>query len=380
MTAPIDEWDLDALPTRGRSSSVFEEAPLTRGRGNAISQGTVAADQAKQRLGVIYLFSTMYVDGKDIPYAATTRGRSNAIDLSLQTKTQKVAGQILEYLQRAAEWIKAKIAAALDYFDSNIELIIAGVVGATAISLSSELTALAKKATPIFGSAVDALKGVDKAFTNAKALFDSWITGACAQVSEGHPAVIVDGIRRGMKASLFDGLFQAAKGATSVAGEFVTLGAGKIALTVIGAVEKLIKAIWRAIESSKMAKFFAEAENHWLNRGGADSIHLDQRRFVEWYKPYAMSVPLIAAVALLSGICGDKMAYLAMYQKDLTVVTADQFRLGSEALDSMKPWCAKYVKDSGMELVSNNAMLAKMLKLPEAKQTEMLSQVLAAAT
>jgi hypothetical protein len=380
MTAPIDEWDLDALPVRGRSESVFEPSLPTRGRSATVTSGTGLADQAKQRLGVIFLFSTMYANGQDIPYAAVTRGRSGAVDLSLQTKTQALKGKVLEYLQRAADFVKAKIRAALDYFDNDIETKIGDLIVKAGDFLAKQLSEAYKTMAPIVGSAMDSLGGLDKAFTNAKALFDTWITSKSAKVAEGHPAVIVDSLRAAMKASLFEGLYETAKGAVGIAGEVATLGAAKIAMIVLKVVEGLIKAIWRAVEGSKITKFFAEAENHWINRTAADAIHLDQRKFVEWYKPYAMSVPAIAAMALISGICGDKMAYLQMYQKDLSVVTADQFRRGAESLDAMKPWAKKYLKDSGIELASNNAMISKLLAVAETKQTEMLSQVMAAVS
>ena len=72
MTIPIsgsgddDEWNLDNLPSRGRSESVSEWDMPTRGRAVAVDYGHLAAANNQNRLGVVWLFSKIYVDEKPV--------------------------------------------------------------------------------------------------------------------------------------------------------------------------------------------------------------------------------------------------------------------------------------------------------------------------
>jgi hypothetical protein len=395
MTSPIgnggDEWDLSNLPSRGRSGSVSEDAwwdldsMPQRGRSAAIDAGHLAAANAQNRLGIIWLFSKIELGVPEWSYG--TRDRSDAI-VGPPTKWAIVADKISGWVRDLVNYIKQKLESVMKVFDDHGPEIIGGAYVATLIATT--LQALypawqeaAKAAAPIVGELDTFVTGVGTTFTASKALFDTWITSSCAAIVDGAPSVIVETLRGTMKRSLAKGLYDTISSGLKITGAFITAGTSSVAEKVVGVIAKIITKIvttyLNAKEESLMKKFLGEAELAWINRDASDAIHKDHKKFVDWYKPVAVAAPCIAAITLLSHICGDKVAYLAMYQDRLESVSQSAFEGSVSALDALKPWAKEYVTERGFPFATSDRMVRALLQFPMTPPTDMATTIMSEA-
>jgi hypothetical protein len=76
----------------------------------------------------------------------------------------------------------------------------------------------------------------------------------------------------------------------------------------------------------------------------------------------------LAMLALNSGICGDKMHFLQMFQDDTRVISQASFDAGVKYVDELKIWSSGYLKDAGFNFVSNDAMTTGLIKLATSHQ------------
>ena len=71
---------------------------------------------------------------------------------------------------------------------------------------------------------------------------------------------------------------------------------------------------------------------------------------------------MLACLTLTSGICGDKMTYLAMYNDDGKALEDSVFLKGAAGIDALKQWGSDYLAKSGYEFHTSDSFLSKMLK------------------
>lgn len=163
-----------------------------------------------------------------------------------------------------------------------------------------------------------------------------------------------------MTLSLFEGLYQTMKGAGALAMDVVGFGAGAIVNLCVSATELVVKFIWRLVETVRINAFCAQARGHWENSQSLDAIHRRPFAFSEWYRDYALNIPLISVLTLNTGICGDKMRYLSMF-KSGGQISSNDFQNGVRFLDNLKPWGADYIKSAGYSLRSGGDVLVDRL-------------------
>ena len=58
--------------------------------------------------------------------------------------------------------------------------------------------------------------------------------------------------------------------------------------------------------------------------------------FNQWLKGYSLSLPVLPVLALNTGITGNKVLFLQMYQSNDQVVSQSQFDAGVSYLDGLK--------------------------------------------
>jgi hypothetical protein len=126
-------------------------------------------------------------------------------------------------------------------------------------------------------------------------------------------ATVVDSIKRAMTLSLFEGLWDTLKSSGKLAVGIVSFGAGTLINLLIAAGELLIKFIWRLVETIRINRFCGMAREYWDNHLSPDSIHRRPFAFSDWYRSYALNIPFISVLTLNTGICGDKMRWLTMF-------------------------------------------------------------------
>lgn len=256
------------------------------------------------------------------------------------------------------EAIRVKLEGLFDSFVEKIKQLLQakfGTIEDAAGTIKQLIKALAQlvaaKAAPFIGSGLDVVKScattLDASFTK----FRTWKESKGVEVAQGHPTTVVDSINRSMTAAVFAGLYDMLKGAGSLAMDATAFGAGGLVNLIISAVELVIKFIWRLGETVRFNRFCAEAREYYENSRNADALHRHPFAFSDWYRSYALNLPLIAVLTLNTGICGDKMRYLTMFNGDAQI-TSDQFQAGVRFLDNLKPWGAQYIRDAGFEIRS----------------------------
>jgi hypothetical protein len=220
-------------------------------------------------------------------------------------------------------------------------------IGSVHNLISVLVSALASKAAPIVGGAMQIVTGLTQTIDRGMTNFKAWKAGKGVVLAEGHPAAVVSAITLAMKASLFEGLWTTLKGATSI-GLSAMAGISAIVDMIIAGVEMIVKVMWRLIECHKLKAFCAEAASHWRQNTGLD-FAAKPFAFNSWYRKSSLFMPAIPILTLNSGLCGDKMVWLQMFNdkaSGIVPIGQDQFDQGVAYIDGhLKPWGAKYLKD-----------------------------------
>lgn len=281
------------------------------------------------------------------------RDALRAAELANRPFVQKVKDKLKEWFYLLVDKVKEKIK---EKFAS-----LEGIAGTIKQVVDGCLTLFAAKAAPFFGAGKDIVAGLGKTIDAAVTRFKTWKDGHDVEIAEGHPATVVQSITRAMTLSLFDGLWNTLKGAGALAMDIVGFGAGGLVNLIISASEMLIKFIWRLAETVSINKFCGMAREYWNNHQSESSIHRHPFAFSEWYRKYALNIPLISVLTLNTGICGDKMRYLTMFNSGGKMIGSNEFQRGVQFLDNLKPWGARYIKDLGYDLRSNGDILVDKL-------------------
>jgi hypothetical protein len=210
---------------------------------------------------------------------------------------------------------------------------------------------IASKAAPFVGSGLDIVKSCATTLDASYTRFRTWKEGRDVEMAQGHPTTVVDSITRAMNVAVFSGLYDMLKGAGALAMDITAFGAGGLVNLIISAIELIVKFVWRLAETIRFNKFCAMAREYYENSKSADSIHKHPFAFADWYRSYALNLPLIAILTLNTGICGDKMRYLTMFNNGAEIST-ESFQAGVRFLDNLKPWGAQYIQDAGFDIRS----------------------------
>jgi hypothetical protein len=280
------------------------------------------------------------------------RDADRAAQLASRPMVQKIKDKLKEWFDLLVE----KVMSTLREKFGTVE----GMAGTVKQVVNGCVTLFAAKAAPFVGTGLEITSAVGKTIDAAVTRFKAWKKGQHVELAKGHPATIMASITRAMTMSLFEGLWAALKGAGALAMDIVSFGAGGLINLLIAAGELLIKFIWRLVETVRINDFCAMAREYWNNHRSADSIHRRPFAFSEWYRSYAVNIPFIAVLTLNSGICGDKMRYLTMFNSG-GQISSEDFQVGVRFLDNLKPWGANYLKDCGYNIRSNGDILVDKL-------------------
>lgn len=256
-----------------------------------------------------------------------------------------------------------------EWFDMLVEKVVTmleerfGTIAGIAATVKSLVLALvgivAKEAAPFVKQGLDLARSVGQTIKAAITRFKTWADGRKVEIALGHPSTVVDSITRAMTVSLFQGLWGVLKGAGGIAMQATSFGSAAIVNMVIAASELLFKFIWKLGETIHFNRFCNEARGYWENQGEG-GLHRHPFAFSEWYRAAALNHPLIATLTLCTGICGDKMRYLAMYSGGRQISSAE-FQAGVQHLDNLKAWGSDYIAGSGFRIRAAGDVLVEKL-------------------
>lgn len=341
---------------KGIVNKVGKSAGILGGIGNKVEDRLISKTQAKNiSLSADAMPSVEAgANATLVTSEQLLRQAEQASQLAARSNTQIVKDKLQEWfdmlVQKVQEIIKQKFGT-VEGIASMVKTLVRGIVAA-----------VAAKAAPLVGAGLDIARGVGKTIDAAITRFRAWKEARDVEVAHGHPAVIVQSITRAMTLSLFEGLYQTMKGAAALSMDAVGFGAGAIVNMVVSATELVVKFIWRLVEVVRMNAFCTEARGYWENSHSQDALHRRPFAFTEWYRGFALNIPLIPVLTLNTGICGDKMRYLTMFKAGGSeAISSNDFRNGVRFLDNLKPWGAEYIKSTGYTLRSAGDVLVDRL-------------------
>jgi hypothetical protein len=210
--------------------------------------------------------------------------------------------------------------------------------------------------------AQDLFKGLVNMADAASTRIKSYMLSRKVTIMSGHPATVVQSIKTAMNLGILQGLWETLKGAGNVALAVSTWGTAMIVGVVTAIFEMVVKLIWRLVEISKMNRIFEEARQLWRDREGAQALHKRPFAFHEWYYDRAIHCPPIAILTLNSGICGDKMVYLSMFNSQNQPITTEEFQNGVRYLDHMRVYGVGYLESCGYSFYGSDAISNSLLQ------------------
>ena len=217
-----------------------------------------------------------------------------------------------------------------------------------------------KSLVPFASQALDLVQGLANLGDATVKKVKAWYAGRNVHVIAGHPDLAIQAIRRAMNLSLFEGLYQTLKGGAALGATVASYGAAHIVSIFVSVAEAVTRMIYRLCEISIMRHFFEEAAVEWKNREAANAIFKDVTRFSEWYGDAALKTPPVAVLTLISGICGDKMRWLRMFD-GTSVITQKEFKKGVNFIDGLKSYGAQYLQEANFKFSSRDALVGSLI-------------------
>lgn len=211
---------------------------------------------------------------------------------------------------------------------------------------------------PFVGAAIDLGRGVFETVSGIKDRLEAYFLSSKFVVAQGHPALIADSIEKQMNWAIGAGMFSVIKGGAKLGMTFMTAGASVIIDAVAAGLEFATKFMLRLVEGHAIKKFLADVADACRTKVGGDparpAIVHDTTAFNDLFKRGCAASPCISMVTLNSGITGDQMMYMKMFDDTSTpaMVSGDSFNSATAYFTSLKQHGRNYVRASGFAFSS----------------------------
>jgi hypothetical protein len=342
---------------------------------------------ANARLGILYLFSTMtwnenfftFITRGVLDFTGEGNGQravrttdaskwlpgsgADPTDPVRADATNQLAAHLESLARKLAETIAERLpAAAGQKYTANDVLQMWDSVPGGFKFLCRHLARQALKQFPVLADAKNLIGGLVEATSVGLDRYRAYANARTVAILPGAPTSTIDGIKRAMDLNIASGTYDVLKGAGGLA--LTSLSAGTVSTVVnvaFSVVEALVTLSWRAHDYFHLNAFRTEAKEHWAAREGKNPLHARPSAFNDWYRPMALRVPVVSCLTLMSGVCGDKMRLLRMFNEEGEVMTQANFAAGVKYLDRLKSWGTSYLADVGYRFSSEDPVLAKLI-------------------
>ena len=230
-------------------------------------------------------------------------------------------------------------------------------------------------AVPFLGGAIDVATGIKDTTVACYHRYIAYTLGKGVVLNEGHPGVIAASIERAMNLGIGKGLYDTFKGAGNLAMQGASFGGAAVVSAVIAGCELIAKVVYRLWEASGMRTFFEDCKEKWIAK---DKIYEGSADFTKWYSKAAYALPCLSALAVNSGITGDKMAYLNMFTDgglQKTTITQAKFDQGASYIEKLKSWSLAYLEDTGYDFDSKDTFVKSLLKRTITSKKPVLTEI-----
>lgn len=287
------------------------------------------------------------------------------------TLWEKIKKYLSDYAKKIFELLKAKYS---DFYNSTSLEKFETIWGAVAKVVNGVAGKVFVSAAPLIGGAIDIATGIKDTTVACYHRYMAYSLGKGVVLNEGHPGVIASSIERAMNFGIGKGLYDTFKGAGNIAMQATSFGAATIVSVVIAGCELLAKVVYRLWETSGMKSFFDDCKKRWAAK---DKIYENAADFTEWYSKAAAALPCLSALAINSGITGDKMSYLSMFTDGTQKVAIGQakFDQGVGYIEKLKSWSVGYLETTGYEFDSTDPLVLGLLKRVIASKKPVLTEL-----
>jgi len=213
---------------------------------------------------------------------------------------------------------------------------------------------------PFVGAAFDLFSALKDSIEGISARVTAAYHRSKFIVMPGHPQMIADGIEKQMNWAIGKGLFGVLKSGAKIGAAVMSVGASTIGDILASAFEFVIKFVLRYFEGSQMRMFVDIARKHLeIKRKGPDGVErpaiaYDTTRFNHLFSFGCDASPCVPMLTLNSGITGDQMMFMKMFDDTdaHNVVDQETFNHATEYFNLLKGTGRDYLRDSGFQFTS----------------------------
>jgi hypothetical protein len=222
------------------------------------------------------------------------------------------------------------------------------------------ISKVAASALPFVSAGINIVNGIGATAKGCYDRYQAYTMGKGVELNAGHPGVIADSIKSSMNMMIGKGLYATFRGVGEVVAAAFTGGASAVIMLVVTGCEILAKLVQRIWEIVGMRSFFHTARDRYAK---GEAGYSDVNDFTLWYRKAATWLPCLSALAINSGITGDKMMYLMMFKDrgQREVIGQAEFNQGVEYLELLKDWSHDYLTQAGYEFTSPDAFVKTLL-------------------
>jgi len=318
------------------------------------------ADMANARLGAIYLLANLQVKtsstllakgiyrlyegakGTKTVAEAVAPGAVEATASFWSTLTEHVK---IDFPSTSGGWVSE----ALDEAQKVLFPTIVQEVGGILVSVKNVVT------------------GTKKAIENFRRLarLEELLDGV--NIMEGAPSIIAERVTQLVSDDAWDGVATAAVSAAKAAFEGLTGGIGQAVTAIGNAIYAVYKFVKRYLEKKRIQAYCVKAREYWIKRSEGTAIQNDAKAFGRWFAEITKESPILAALTLNSGICGDAQRFVHLYpltkwqNEVVDQLRKDAFARAVRGLDKLKRCASRLIRDYELEFSSSDKMVSGLL-------------------
>jgi hypothetical protein len=188
-------------------------------------------------------------------------------------------------------------------------------------------------------------------------------------IMEGAPSIMAERVTKLVNDDAWDGVATAAVSAAKAAFEGLTAGVGQAVTAIGNAIYALYKFVKRYFERKRIEATCAKAREYWHTQTESGAIQKDAKAFGRWFADVTKESPILAALTLTSGICGDAQRFVYLYPLTLTKwqndvvdqLRKDAFARAVRGLDKLKRCASRLIREYELNFGSDDKMVAGLL-------------------
>jgi hypothetical protein len=359
-------------------------------KGSTLDQTIKYAGHTKTALGAINKIPSsggtgVMVEPK-IPLPPKER-RPPAIQLADLTDDPTVIERAKHYFGSAFNYVYDAIRKAVMDIFASLRLKyqtgeIWGTLGKGVASLINFILGkVVKHAAPLAGNVIEIAQGIAKTILAAKDRIIAYKGRHQFVISPGHPTQIGNAIEAQMNWAIGNGVYAMAKGGLKLGGNIASWGASALIDVIAACVEFAWKLLSRLFESHSMKKWIADVkyltgnkaswkpdpEDHTMKR---PAIVYDDKAFTDLFERGCKASPCIPTMTLNSGISGDQMMFMKMFDDTGGILgqgtgqgssgskpsdaAQAQFDAATNYFTHLKQWGRNYLAGTGFTFTSED--------------------------